>query len=280
MFYIWHYVSPLGDMTMAEREGALAGLWFEGQKYFESSLKGEVREEETALLKETSDWLDLYFSGCKPLFTPRLSPSGTRFQRAVWRALLTIPYGETRTYGEMAEAALCFYDMGDPFEDINTQIYEDMKAGSESFSEGERTITPSYAETRSCFQKAGPPDFMEDPGDGDFLKKTMEADSGPSGKITEADPGSETEKNKIDICKERPEQGKDKEKNACGKKSAKEAGTGKNMARAAGQAIGRNPISIIIPCHRVIGKNKSLTGYAGGLERKKRLLELEGAKIC
>ena len=52
-----------------------------------------------------------------------------------------------------------------------------------------------------------------------------------------------------------------------------------SSARAAGGAVGRNPISIIIPCHRVIGSDKSLTGYAGGLDRKKALLELEGYKL-
>ncbi|HMN94835.1 MAG TPA: methylated-DNA--[protein]-cysteine S-methyltransferase, partial [Hydrogenophaga sp.] len=50
-------------------------------------------------------------------------------------------------------------------------------------------------------------------------------------------------------------------------------------ARAAGAAIGRNPLSIIVPCHRVVGSNGSLTGYAGGLERKRALLQLEGAWI-
>ena len=49
-------------------------------------------------------------------------------------------------------------------------------------------------------------------------------------------------------------------------------------ARAVGGAVGRNPISILIPCHRVVGADGSLTGYAGGVERKARLLRLEGAK--
>ncbi|MFP5344245.1 MAG: methylated-DNA--[protein]-cysteine S-methyltransferase, partial [Gammaproteobacteria bacterium] len=49
--------------------------------------------------------------------------------------------------------------------------------------------------------------------------------------------------------------------------------------RAAGAAIGRNPLSIIVPCHRVLGANGALTGYAGGLERKIALLRLEGALI-
>lgn len=56
------------------------------------------------------------------------------------------------------------------------------------------------------------------------------------------------------------------------------AGVGKPAAvRAVGAAVGRNPISVIVPCHRVLGSNGSLTGYAGGLERKSALLELEGA---
>ncbi len=54
---------------------------------------------------------------------------------------------------------------------------------------------------------------------------------------------------------------------------------GCRSARAVGAAVGRNPISILIPCHRVLGANGSLTGYAGGLERKRALLALEGVKL-
>jgi methylated-DNA-[protein]-cysteine S-methyltransferase len=50
-----------------------------------------------------------------------------------------------------------------------------------------------------------------------------------------------------------------------------------SAVRAVGAAVGRNPISVIVPCHRVLGADGSLTGYAGGLERKTALLELEGA---
>lgn len=53
----------------------------------------------------------------------------------------------------------------------------------------------------------------------------------------------------------------------------------RNLARRVGNAVGRNPISIVVPCHRVVGADGSLTGYAGGLERKRLLLELEGAPI-
>ena len=59
-----------------------------------------------------------------------------------------------------------------------------------------------------------------------------------------------------------------------------QAQTGRPVsARAVGGAVGRNPISILIPCHRVVGADGSLTGYAGGLERKKYLLRLEGARV-
>lgn len=54
---------------------------------------------------------------------------------------------------------------------------------------------------------------------------------------------------------------------------------GRDLARAVGAAVGRNPISIIVPCHRVVGRNGSLTGYAGGLERKARLLALEANDV-
>lgn len=63
------------------------------------------------------------------------------------------------------------------------------------------------------------------------------------------------------------------------KKIAEEKGIKKMSAQAVGTAVGHNPISIIVPCHRVIGNNNNLTGYAGGLERKKKLLELEGWDI-
>lgn len=53
----------------------------------------------------------------------------------------------------------------------------------------------------------------------------------------------------------------------------------RSLARMVGQSVGQNPLSIIVPCHRVVGKNGSLTGYAGGLERKQQLLGLEGAEI-
>ena len=62
-------------------------------------------------------------------------------------------------------------------------------------------------------------------------------------------------------------------------KIAKQNGTAKMSAQAVGGAVGHNSISLVIPCHRVVGTNGSLTGYAGGIEKKKRLLALEGVDI-
>ena len=59
---------------------------------------------------------------------------------------------------------------------------------------------------------------------------------------------------------------------------AKEKGVATYSAQAVGQAVGKNPISILIPCHRVLGKNDTLTGYAGGVHRKEQLLKLERGK--
>lgn len=157
MEYVWHYDSPLGGITLASDGDALAGLWFDGQKYFADTLDREYEEKTLPIFEETVQWLDCYFSGKKPGFTPKLRARGTEFRRAVWDILLTIPYGQTMTYGEI----------------------------------GKRLGLPHGA------------------------------------------------------------------------------------AQAVGGAVGHNPISLIIPCHRVVGADGSLTGYAGGLHKKRRLLEME-----
>ena len=167
MRYTWHYDSPLGGMTMASDGSALTGLWFDGQKYFPEGLVPAAAEEPDKglptgaihVFRETERWLDLYFSGQRPAFTPPLAARGTDFQEAVWKMLRAIPYGETITYGALAARL------------------------------------------------------------------------------------SETDR--------------------------------KGSAQAVGGAVGHNPISLIIPCHRVIGADGSLTGYAGGLERKEWLLAHE-----
>jgi len=155
------YNSPIGNMLIAADEIGLTGLWFEGQKYFANTLPNEHISQETGILAETKKWLDVYFSGEEPKFTPPLHPEGSTFRQAVWQILLQIPYGQTITYGEIAS------------------------------------------------------------------------------KLTETKNGS------------------------------------RMSAQAVGGAVGHNEISIIIPCHRVVGTNGSLTGYAGGIDKKISLLELE-----
>lgn len=168
MTFTQHYDSPLGGILLAADETGLTGLWFEGQKYFGRGLPAKRTEGETPALSETRRWLDVYFAGGAPDFTPPLHPAGTDFRRAVWEILLQIPYGRTMTYGETA---------------------------------------------RCVAEKRGLPSMS---------------------------------------------------------------------AQAVGGAVGHNPISLVIPCHRVVGTNGSLTGYAGGIDRKMKLLEMEraGADAC
>lgn len=161
MIFATEYPSPLGAITLACDETAVIGLWFNGQKHFGNLLTGETRREETPLLKQAERWLDCYFSGREPDFLPPLRYDSTLFRKLVCDIMLTIPYGKTMTYGEIA------------------------------------------AET------------------------------------------------------------------------ARRTGRAKMSAQAVGGAVGHNPISLMIPCHRVVGTNGSLTGYGGGIERKVRLLELE-----
>jgi len=164
MYYIMKYPSPVGLLTVAAKDENIVGLWLEGQKYFADTLGAEVREENLPLLEQTRRWLDIYFAGGEPDFTPPLAPEGSEFRQAVWKQLLDISYGKTVSYGEIAKN----------------------------------------------------------------LEKTL------------------------------------------GRKTS---------ARAVGSAVGRNPISIIIPCHRVVGADGNLTGYAGGVDRKIRLLEIENIKV-
>ena len=89
-------------VAAAEEEG-LRGLWFAGQKYFARGLDPIHEEREVPVFTQTRRWLDDYFSGKIPDFTPPLCLAGTDFQRAVWEILLTVPYGRTVTYGEIGE---------------------------------------------------------------------------------------------------------------------------------------------------------------------------------
>ena len=163
MIYTFHYKSPLGIITLAGNGESLTGLWFDGQKHFPHKLISESTEAELPIFTQTYNWLDIYFSGRNPASTPPIYLNTTPFRRAVYDILLTIPYGQTMTYGEIANII------------------------------------------------------------------------------------------------------------------AEQNGVERMFAQAVGGAVGHNPVSIIIPCHRVVGADGSLTGYAGGLDRKIELLKLEKA---
>lgn len=165
MEYIHHYSSPLGGITIAGTETAITGLWFDGQKYFGDTLSPRCEEKDLPIFEQADLWLNIYFSGKAPDFTPTLFLNATDFRKAVWEILLKIPYGKTTTYGNIASEI------------------------------------------------------------------------------------------------------------------AKQQGIPHMSAQAVGNAVGRNPISLIIPCHRVVGADGSLTGYAGGIDKKAKLLELEKAEI-
>jgi len=165
MVYTCKYNSPLGNIVIAGENEALTGLWFEGQKYFAETLPEDFKEGKLPVLEETKRWLDIYFKGENPGFTPPLSLKGSDFRREIWKILLSIPYGKTMTYKEISSLI------------------------------------------------------------------------------------------------------------------SRERGLKSMSAQAVGGAIAHNPVSIIIPCHRVVGSNGSLTGYAGGIEKKIELLTLEKADM-
>jgi len=161
--YIHHYNSQLGSILIASNGEALTGLWFDEQKHFPHNLISESTKAELPIFTQTINWLDAYFSGKVPDFTSPILLNTTPFRKAVYDILLTIPYGQTMTYGEIANIL------------------------------------------------------------------------------------------------------------------AEQKGIERMSTQAVGGAVGHNPISIIIPCHRVVGTDGSLTGYAGGLDRKIMLLKLEKA---
>ena len=102
MIYTSQYVSPLGAITLACDEEAVTGLWFNGQKHFGNILPPDTQGRERPLLKEAKKWLDIYFSGREPDFFPPLRYDSTPFRKAVCDIMLTIPYGRTMTYGDIA----------------------------------------------------------------------------------------------------------------------------------------------------------------------------------
>lgn len=146
--------SPYGPLTLVATDGTLSNLYMTDQRHRPAQETFGVRDDRP--FGEAIDQLEAYFAAELKEFTLELRLHGTPFQRSVWEQLLRIPYGETRSYGDLAAA------LGNP-----------------------------------------------------------------------------------------------------------------GASRAVGLANGKNPVSIIVPCHRVVGSNGSLTGYGGGLERKQRLLDFE-----
>lgn len=183
MLYIDYYSSPLGKLTLSSDGHFLTGLWFEKQNHFGETCgkknhitkaegknnpqdivfkdSAQYPEDAIHVFSMTKQWLDDYFSGKIPSFTPPLKVEGSDFKKMVAEIMLTIPYGKTLTYGEIA---------------------------------------------KECARRMGK-DHMS--------------------------------------------------------------------AQAVGGAVGHNAIGIIIPCHRVIGANGNITGYAGGIDKKEFLLKLE-----
>lgn len=91
MTYTMHYDSPLGKILLAADEEGMTGVWFEAQKYFAAKLPPENEEGTTPVLGDACRWLDVYFSGREPDFTPKLHLIGSDFRQAVWALLLQIP---------------------------------------------------------------------------------------------------------------------------------------------------------------------------------------------
>lgn len=148
--------SPVGPLTLVGDGPHLVGLYMDGQSHLPPVESFGERHDEDAVLRQVATQLGEYFAGKRETFDLPLSASGTAFQEQVWEALTHIPYGETWTYGRLAQ------EVGNP-----------------------------------------------------------------------------------------------------------------NSSRAVGLANGRNPMCIVVPCHRIVGADGSLTGFAGGVERKKALLDLE-----
>lgn len=281
------YHSPLGDITLAADAQGLTGLWFVGQSHYGATLTGDERSfdmqkgafsavetdaavcdspvvadeviegcdatsggnpmsvsdpQNTAavsVLERAWAWLNAYFAGQAPRWTPPLHVEGTEFQHAVWVALLEVPYGQTVTYGELARkiggrralASSC----GRGFSNASAGL------GSSGAASGERNAADGERNAAD-----GEPDVAG--------ASTAHGERG----LSIAAHGAQASSDAV--------------------LAGYEASDAATSARAVGAAVARNPVSIIIPCHRVVGADGALTGYAGGLDRKRALLELESAR--
>lgn len=102
---ISHYNSPIGKILLANDEQGLIGLWLDTDRYYGDLLAKDYLEGENEHLTSAKKWLDIYFQGKEPDFTPPLHLIGTNFQKRVWQALLKIPYGTTTTYKDITMKA-------------------------------------------------------------------------------------------------------------------------------------------------------------------------------
>lgn len=93
-YYIDYYESPLTRITLGSDGNALIGLWLEGQKYYCEKFSKEAKRKDLDVFNETKEWLDIYFSGENPGFTPKLNEQGSDFRHEVWEILKRIPYGK------------------------------------------------------------------------------------------------------------------------------------------------------------------------------------------
>ncbi len=103
MQYISRYDSPIGKIFLTANNKGLTGLWFDSEKYYCGNVDKEHIAVETDVIKQTKRWLDIYFQGKEPDFTPLLNPIGSEFRLKVWDILKKIPYGETITYNDIAK---------------------------------------------------------------------------------------------------------------------------------------------------------------------------------
>ena len=94
--------SPVGPLRLLATDKGLAGVWFERGRHGRARPRGDVEDTRHPVLIEARRQLREYFAGRRQAFELELDLAGTPFQRSVWKALLTIPFGQTRTYGEIA----------------------------------------------------------------------------------------------------------------------------------------------------------------------------------
>ena len=96
------YSSPLGKIILTAHNNALTGLYFDGQKYLPDT-SALLENNQLPIFLQTAQWLDIYFQGKNPCFTPPLLMIGSDFRQSVWQMLMEVPFGKTITYKEIAE---------------------------------------------------------------------------------------------------------------------------------------------------------------------------------